>query len=178
MIELLELKFSRRWQTNKIESDWSNSQVTHLRANSVHLAAFLEKAPSSPCNQPHRLAISLTALLTAPSPCNQPHRLATTLTALLTTPSPSNQPRRLAISLVALQSTSSPCCWPHHLAVVNIVPNNAPYSAPCCAAGGKFWPKFWASSNRKFPFDVSHCLVWMTWVVTFPHGTSFSFWLA
>ena len=25
MIELLELKFSRRWQTNKIESDWSNS---------------------------------------------------------------------------------------------------------------------------------------------------------
>ena len=24
MIELLELKFSRRWQTNKIESDWSN----------------------------------------------------------------------------------------------------------------------------------------------------------
>ena len=22
---LLELKFSRRWQTNKIESDWSNS---------------------------------------------------------------------------------------------------------------------------------------------------------
>ena len=25
MIELLDLKFSRRWQTNKIESDWSNS---------------------------------------------------------------------------------------------------------------------------------------------------------
>ena len=25
MIKLLELKFSRRWQTNKIESDWSNS---------------------------------------------------------------------------------------------------------------------------------------------------------
>ena len=25
MIELLELKFSRRWHTNKIESDWSNS---------------------------------------------------------------------------------------------------------------------------------------------------------
>ena len=25
MIELLELKFSRRWQTNKIKSDWSNS---------------------------------------------------------------------------------------------------------------------------------------------------------
>ena len=25
MIESLELKFSRRWQTNKIESDWSNS---------------------------------------------------------------------------------------------------------------------------------------------------------
>ena len=25
MIELLELKFSRRWQANKIESDWSNS---------------------------------------------------------------------------------------------------------------------------------------------------------
>ena len=25
MIELLELKFSRRWQTNKIESDLSNS---------------------------------------------------------------------------------------------------------------------------------------------------------
>ena len=25
MIELLELKFSRRWQTNEIESDWSNS---------------------------------------------------------------------------------------------------------------------------------------------------------
>ena len=25
MIELLELKFSRRWQTNKIEPDWSNS---------------------------------------------------------------------------------------------------------------------------------------------------------
>ena len=24
MIELLELKFSRRWQTNKIQSDWSN----------------------------------------------------------------------------------------------------------------------------------------------------------
>ena len=25
MIKLLELKFSRRWQANKIESDWSNS---------------------------------------------------------------------------------------------------------------------------------------------------------
>ena len=25
MIELLELKFSHRWQTNKIQSDWSNS---------------------------------------------------------------------------------------------------------------------------------------------------------
>ena len=25
MIKLLELEFSRRWQTNKIESDWSNS---------------------------------------------------------------------------------------------------------------------------------------------------------
>ena len=25
MIELLELKFSLRWQTNKIRSDWSNS---------------------------------------------------------------------------------------------------------------------------------------------------------
>ena len=25
MIELLELKFSRLWQTNNVESDWSNS---------------------------------------------------------------------------------------------------------------------------------------------------------
>ena len=39
MIKLLELKFSRRCQTNKIESDWSNSHVTHLRANTVHLVS-------------------------------------------------------------------------------------------------------------------------------------------
>ena len=41
MIELLELKFSRRWQTNKIESDWSNwprhSSSRQFRSPRYHL---------------------------------------------------------------------------------------------------------------------------------------------
>ena len=42
MIELLELKFSRRWQTNKIESDWSNSPR--------HSSSRQFRSPSGHCN--------------------------------------------------------------------------------------------------------------------------------
>ena len=39
MIELLELKFSRRWQT-KLNLIGRIHHVTHLRANSVHLVTI------------------------------------------------------------------------------------------------------------------------------------------
>ena len=60
MIELLELKFSRRWQTNKIESDWSNSprhsSSRQFRSPRALFPKFLNIIFTS---QKHRLQINV-----------------------------------------------------------------------------------------------------------------------
>ena len=87
MIKLLELKFSRRWQTNKIESVWSNSprhsssrQFRSPRNSSLnyHDAArsllnkksnFMVLITFATNNFPHGDPLVLLSLLTLESAC-------------------------------------------------------------------------------------------------------------